>query len=50
MENNIVHKWVKSDINHNHTLQNVHQALMQNVDKEQSEESAFVFHFIDDFM
>ena len=51
-EENVFHKWVKSDLNHNHmqstfgTNLNVHNTLMQKLDDEQLEGSGFVFNGI----
>ena len=46
--NGYISDMAKSDIKYNHTHQNVHQVLMQNLDKEQLEGSSFVFLCIDD--
>ena len=46
--NGYISDMAKSDKKHNHTHQNVHQVLMQNLDKEQLEGSSFVFLCIDD--
>ena len=45
-EENVFHKWVKSDLNYNHTYLSVHNTLMQKLDDEQLEGSGFVFNGI----
>ena len=42
----VFHKWVKSDLNYNHTNLNVHNSLMQKLDDEQLEGSGFVLNGI----
>ena len=43
-EENVFHKWVKSDFNYNLTNLNVHNTLMQKLDDEQLEGSGFVLN------
>ena len=49
-EENVFHKWVKSDFNYNHmpstfgTNHTIHNTLMQKIDDEQLEESGFVLN------
>ena len=45
-EENVFHKWVKSDFNYNHKNLNVHNTLMQKLDNEQLEGSGFVLNGI----
>ena len=42
----IFHKWVKSDFNYNHNNEKVDTSLKQNLDDEQLEGSGFVFQWI----
>ena len=49
-EENVFHKWVKSDFNYNHmqstfgTNRTIHNTLMQKLDDEQLEGSGFVLN------
>ena len=45
-EENVFHKWVKSDVNYNHTQDSIHKSLMQKLDDEQLEGSGFVLNGI----
>ena len=45
-EENVFHKWVKSDFNYNHTNHTIHNTIMQNLDDEQLEGSGFVLNSI----
>ena len=49
-EENVIHKWVKSDFNYNHTQDSFraafHNTLMQKLDDEQLEGSGFVLNRI----
>ena len=45
-EENVSHKWVKSDFNYNHTNEHFHNSLMQNLYDEQLEGSGFVLNGI----
>ena len=45
-EENVFHKWVKSDFNHNHTQDSIHNTLLQKVIDEQLEGSGFVLNCI----
>ena len=47
-EENVFHKWVKSDFSYNQTNQNVHNTIMQKLDDEQLEQTGFVFRNIVD--
>ena len=42
-EENVFHKWVKSDLTYNHTNLNVHNTLVQKLDDEQLGGSGFLF-------
>ena len=45
-EENVFHKWVKSDFNYNHTNHTIHIIIMQKLDDEQLEGSGFVLNGI----
>ena len=45
-EENVFHKWVKSDFNYNHTNQTIHNTLVQKLDGEKLEGSGFVLNGI----
>ena len=47
-EENVIHKWVKSDFNYNRAYENVHNSLIQNLDDEQLEGSGFQFQEIEE--
>ena len=49
-EKNVFHNWVKSELNYNHSNEDItiHNTLIQKLDEEQLEGSGFVFQYMEE--